>query len=190
MKFKITKDKSLYGELVELHLRGNECETAAREWIKKRFGKVRPFANPEGVLWGGIAAVQMPMVVKGWVSFGPARYKLYAPKLSIAKKQLAALPVVTKQELKDLLQYANYPTPAGINTVPSVQLGKDYALVAVPDMVRGYEPLGAMEEILGSEYNRLYDEAEDWRNGKDQRQGESKERFNKRVANTNKTLGI
>ena len=162
MKFKINKNNTLYEVLLDLHERGRDCENAAKDWIKKRFGKERKFASPDSVLFGGIAAVQLPQALKGWKCLS-AKYKLYEPKTPLAKKQIKALPVVEKQELKDLLQYANYPTPSGINTVPSVYMGEDYALVSVPDMVRGYEPLSEMGEILGSEYNRLYDLAEIWR---------------------------
>lgn len=161
MKFKIDKSSPIYDSLVNLHKYGKVCEDAANEWVKNKFGKKLNFASPEGVLWGGVAAVQFISAKKGWKQIN-ARHKLYAPQRDIDKKSAEALPVVTKQELKDLLAYGNYPCPTGINTIPSVTLGDGYALIAVPDAVRGYEPIDGMVEILGSEYNTLYDAAEAW----------------------------
>lgn len=161
MKLKINSDSPLYEALADLHQRGKVADDAATAFVKNRFGKELNFANPDGVLWGGMAAVQLKQAKKGWKQVN-ARYKLYAPTLLRDINATKALPVVLKQELKDILQYANYPCASGINTVPSVTMGDGYALVNVPDDVRGYEPLEAMVEILGSEFNLLFDLAEEW----------------------------
>lgn len=80
MKLKINSESPLYAALHDLYERGKAADDAATEWIKKRFGKFHDFASPDGVLWGGIAAVQLNQAKKGWKQVS-ARYKLYAPTL-------------------------------------------------------------------------------------------------------------
>jgi len=163
MKFKITADSPLYEALLELYSHGLFCEEAARNWVFGYFRQIHPVARPEGVLWGGIAAVRLPNRRMGWKPFAHSKYKLYEPTPQYIKDELGRLPRVTKLQLKEILEYGNYPCPTGINTVPELNIGDGYALVGVPDAVRGYEPLEGMEEILGSEYNRLNDAADEWR---------------------------
>lgn len=160
MKLKIEGDSALYKALLELYERGEDCHKQATRWVVSTFKRKLYFVPPKGVIFGGVGAVHFKHAHGGW-ALVDAKRKLYAPKHKSYVESAARLPVVTKQELKDLLHYGNYPCAEGINTVPTVTRGPEYFLLSVPDDVRGYVWSGlAMSEILGSEYNSLRDLAE------------------------------
>lgn len=163
MKFKIEKGTPLYEALVDLHVRGREAEKAAEDWIKNYFGKSLGFASPPQVLWGGIAAVNFPRGAKrGWKQIN-AKHKLYTPKSKEIQAELKLLPIVPKLELKEMFNYGEYKVYGGrINTIPSVRVLNGVAVMSVPDDVRGYKPVDGMVEILGSEFNRLIDDYENY----------------------------
>lgn len=162
MKFLILGESPLFAALHALHVRGKKCEDAAKEWIVNRFGKELQFAGPDENIWGGVAVVQFKSAKKGWRQVS-GEYKLYSPTRLVDINAIKKLPKVLKSEVKTLLKYGNYPAEKGINTIPSMQLGDNYALISVPDEIRGYEPVEGMQEILGSRYNDLFDMAEEYK---------------------------
>lgn len=169
MKFKVEQHNALssplFDALKDLFTEGQRCEDLAEGWLVRNTGGPRKFGSPDSALFGGIAVVQFlgkpKPKPKEWRRFDVTR-DLYQPTLKM-QQELSKLPTVAKDRLRELLSYGRYPSPRGINTVPSIIIGEDYALIAVPDHVRGYEPVTGMVELLGSEYNVLYDAAERFR---------------------------
>jgi len=161
MKFKVEQSHPLFAELRDLFTEGQRCEDKAEGWLVRNTGRSRKFGSPDHALFGGIAIVQLPSNRNGWKCVDRKR-RLFKPT-GATEQAVNKLPTVPKDRLRGLLNYGRYPGPRGINTIPSVNIGEDYAIIAVPDHVRGYEPVDGMRELFGSEYNRLYDAAEEYR---------------------------
>ena len=166
MKFKLDQhgplSNFLFEQLRDLFSEGQRCEDLAEGWLVRNTGGPRKFGSPEEALFGGISVVQFlgkpKPNAKEWRRIDVAR-DLYQATTDM-RKELSKLPTVSKDRLRGLLDYGRYASPRGVNTVPSVIIAEDYALISVPDHVRGYEPVTGMVEILGSDYNVLYDYAE------------------------------
>lgn len=160
MKFKIEKGCVLYSKMTALQKKIDAANAEAVAFIKAK-GWTGKHYKRQYVLAGGIGAVEFDEKPDGWKTVGAKWQRLYYPKVKGNKellKEMAALPVVKNDELKEILEYktAGYVKNGGlvIFTRPSIEWKEEIILLEFPDEIN-YEPPFGMVEILSSEYKKI-----------------------------------
>lgn len=161
MKYKILPNTHLFQALTEIRQRGLQADNAAIEWVTNYFGENKPRVSPNHAAWGGLVAIELDHKPDGWKRVGQDWQRLYAPKATQKQiyKEWDALPVVTNNEVKDMLNYGSY---VGMkdgrltsNTMPGLVFSDDYILIETSCLALTYVPVDGMIEILESEFNAL-----------------------------------
>ncbi len=165
MKYKILPGCELFDKIQEINTRRIAASMSAKSWITNHFGESKPYSKPDWSMGGGISDIQLNHKPEGWKQVGDKWQSFFTPKANQKKilDEWRALPVVRNDEIKTLLNYGNYygAKNGGLvwNTMPGLLITKDVILVDCSEVATDYIPVEGMEEILVSEFNRIYQTA-------------------------------
>jgi hypothetical protein len=161
MKYKISKGTELFKTLTDLRKKMDKVQKQAKE-LAIEFGGTTAATNGRH-LAGGIDAVEFKEKPDGWRSVGNSWQNLYYPKADKKNKEIhekiQALPVLEFKELNDAVGFTGNQsvcTDNGFSFIKTVgmQWHKDFILMEVAEKTK-YTPIKSVEEILGSEFDKL-----------------------------------
>lgn len=172
MKFKVLKGTDLFAKLSDIKNQMLLADQEALELmnsIKLEGIVLEGYSRPSHGIAGGIRAfccdryLRKENLPSGWMLMERSLSKWIFPKSGDKNnkdllERIKKLPIVSSNELKELLNYGNYAFAVhngmGISTVPGVQWGDKYILLSTPDGI-DYKPVKDMVEILVSEFDKL-----------------------------------
>lgn len=159
MKYKISVGSETFKKLEALHKKIKDANKAANELVSRLGGKAR--ARRRDKLCGGIDAIQFENSPEGWKCVDKSQ-DLYFPKAAnkVLIAEIKELPVVDVDELNEIVgfdgpQFASRDGKEYYVETVQVSFGRSYMVMSVSRGCK-YKPLKDIEEILESEYERLF----------------------------------
>lgn len=159
MKFKVLKGTDTFQKLEELRLKIKEVNNQAFNVVRE-LGSTR-YCKKNGVLAGGISAIEFTSKPEGYINMGKSWQSLYFPKAKNKKdlELISKLPTIDYSELNTIVNFEGnqvVETDAGLAFIKTIGLifGENEMLIDIEDGCK-YCPPKDIIEILSSEYFAL-----------------------------------
>lgn len=158
MKFKIEPGCDLFDQLQQLKEQGLRFSKVASGWVAENCPGATGHCHAHNAIWGGIGGVHYNIKPEGWKHVGPSCQSFYMPYRRDKKlwEAIAGLPIIHRNEFKDLIGYGMYRGNGIISRMPGFRFFDNAILIDTSECSHGeYIPKQGMVEILESVYIKL-----------------------------------